>query len=67
MADSNIGSVDESGTLVKKKEIEFDSNTLTSRTLNIEGKLDAYSDTLVEFWGDVFQVDKERAKTPARE
>ena len=67
MADSNIGSVDESGTLVKKKEIEFDSNTLTSSTLNIEGKLDAYSDTLVEFLGDVFQVDKERAETPARE
>ena len=67
LADSNIGSVDENGTLTKKKEIEFDSNTLTSRTLKIEGKLDAYSDAVVAFWGDVFQVDKERAEAPARD
>ena len=67
LADSNIGVMGEDGEVVKRKEIEFDNNTLTSRTLNIEGKLDAYSDALVAFWGDVFQVDKERAEAPTRE
>ena len=60
LADSNIGVVDERGVFTKKKEIEFDDNTLTSRTLNIDGKLRLYSDALIGFWGDVFQVDKER-------
>lgn len=67
LADSNIGSADERGFITKKKEIEFDNNTLTSRTLNIDGKLEAYSDALVGFWGDVFQIDKERGVSPTSE
>ena len=67
LADSNIGVMGEDGEVVRRKEIEFDNNTLTSRTLNIEGKLNAYSGAVVAFWGDVFQVDKERAEAPTIE
>ena len=67
LADSNIGVVDESGVVVRKKEIEFDSNTLTSRTLNVEGKLEAYSEALVSFWQGVFEIERARGSTRARE
>ena len=59
LADSNIGIVDKSGNIVKKKQIEFDNNTLTSRTLKVDGKLEIYKDELVRFWQDVFNVDEE--------
>ena len=62
LADSNIGVADEHGVVTKKKQIEFDSNTLTSKTLNVDGKLQVYSDAIVEFWQNVFTID--RAHTP---
>ena len=58
LADSNIGVMDESGVITKKKQIEFDCNTLTSKTLNVDGKLEIYSKALVRFWKDVFQAEK---------
>ena len=57
LADSNIGVADQNGVVTKKKQIEFDCNTLTSRTLNVEGKLQIYSDAIVEFWEDVFAIE----------
>ena len=58
LADSNIGEMNERGEIVKRKQIDFDNNTLTSRTLNVEGKLQIYSDEIVKFWEDVFKADK---------
>lgn len=57
LADSNIGIVDENGVVTKRKEIEFDNSTLTSRTLNVEGKLKLYSEAIVSFWEDVYTAD----------
>lgn len=64
LADSNLGVVTESGETIKKKQIEFDSNTLTSRTLNVDGKLQFYSDALVRFWEDVYQADAVSTEEP---
>ena len=61
LADSNLGKMNESGDVVRKKQIEFDNNTLTSRTLNVDGKLKIYSDAIVRFWGDVFEAERERS------
>lgn len=61
LADSNLGEMNESGDVVRKKQIEFDNNTLTSRTLNVDGKLKIYSDAIVRFWGDVFEAERERS------
>ena len=58
LADSNIGVVNESGEVVRRKQIEFDNNTLTSQTLNVDGKLQLYSEALIKFWQDVFEADK---------
>jgi len=66
LADSNFSVVDENGIETKKKQIEFDGNTLTSKTLNVDGKLQTYSDAIVKFWEDVFVVEKERTSTPVR-
>ena len=57
LADSNISVTDEHGNTHRKKEIEFDSNTLTSRTLNVDGKLKLYSDAVVQFWDDVYAAE----------
>ena len=45
--------------VTKKKQIEFDSNTLTSKTLNVDGRLQVYSDEIVKFWKDVFVQESE--------
>lgn len=63
LADSNIGIEDENGRLIRKKMIDFDCNTLTSRTLNVDGKLPVYIEAIVEFWKNVFIVEKERSET----
>ena len=67
LADSNLGVMDESGEVTKKKQIEFDNNTLTSRTLNVDGKLALYSASLVKFWQDVFEAEKSREAARAHE
>lgn len=67
LADSNIGEMDESGTVIKRKQIEFDNNTLTSQTLNVDGKLQIYSDAIVRFWGDVFTAERAMHSTPTLE
>lgn len=59
LADSNWGVEDEHGVVRKKKQIEFDCNTLTSKTLNIKGKLQLYINAVVNFWKDVFAVENE--------
>ncbi len=58
LADSNIGIVAEDGRVEKKKQIEFDCNTLTSRTLKVDGRLKTYSDEIIKFWNDVFIAEK---------
>jgi hypothetical protein len=60
LADSAFGVMDENGEVIRKKQIEFDVSTLTSRTLKIDGKLALYSDAVVRFWQDVFKADKEK-------
>ena len=60
LADSNISTIDENGVVVRKKQIEYDSNTLTSKTLKVDGKLQEYSDAVVGFWKDVHRVERER-------
>jgi len=67
LADSNLGIADESGNVIKKKELEFDNNTLTSRTLNVDGKLQLYSDALIGFWQDVFQADNAMSRAPIKD
>ena len=57
LADSNVSVTDERGNTHRKKEIEFDGNTLTSRTLNVDGKLKLYSDAIVQFWDDVYTAE----------
>ena len=59
LADSNIGIADSNGIITKKKQIEFDSNALTSRTLNIDGKLESYTNEIIQFWKDVFEAEKQ--------
>lgn len=59
LADSNISIMNNNGEVVKKKQIEFDCSTLTSRTLNVSGKLQTYIDALVRFWQDVFAIENE--------
>ena len=66
LADSNIGVMDENGVVTKKKAIEFDGNTLTSKTLNVKGKLQLYSDTIIKFWKDVFAATPTHSSTPVR-
>lgn len=63
LADSNIGVVNERGEVYRKKQIEFDQNTLTSRTLNVDGKLKIYIDSIVEFWEDVYTAEREFKET----
>ena len=63
LADSNFGVADENGVIVRKKQIEFDSNTLTSKTLKVDGKLQLYSDAIVEFWQNVFASESENSST----
>ena len=57
LADSNLGIINENGEVQRKKQIEFDNNTLTSRTLNVDGKLKIYSDAIVEFWENVYTAE----------
>ena len=63
LADSNWGVVDANGGVCRKKQIEFDCNTLTSRTLNVEGKLKMYSETIIEFWENVYSAESENLDT----
>ena len=63
LADSNLGVIDKKGVATRKKQIEFDGNTLTSRTLNVEGKLQIYSDAIVKFWEDVFAIENANVDT----
>ena len=37
------------------KQIKFDENTLTSKTLNLNGKLKTYHDAIIEFWKNIFK------------
>lgn len=67
LADSHIGEISESGAVTKIKQIEFDSGTLTSQTLNVDGKLQIYSDAIVKFWGDVFTAERAMHSTPTFE
>ena len=67
LADSNLGVAGDDGVVVKRKEIEFDPNTLTSRTLNVEGRLQVYADTIVKFWEDVFAVERESSSSSESE
>lgn len=67
LADSNLGVMNESGEIVRRKQVEFDKNTLTSRTLNVDGKLKLYSDTIVRFWDDVYTADKQMQGTQSFE
>jgi hypothetical protein len=64
LADSNIGEISEDGTVTKKKQIEYDGNTLTSRTLNVDGKLQTYGDAIVEFWQDVHTAEQSQSRAP---
>lgn len=66
LADSNIAVEDKDGRLIRKKILEFDCSTLTSRTLNVDGKLQIYIDAIVDFWENVFRVEKERLETHER-
>lgn len=63
LADSNIGTADESGRIIRKKLIEFDNNTLTSRTLNVDGLLPIYIKTIIKFWEDVFTAEKQQLES----
>ena len=67
LADSNLGEIDESGTIIKRKQIEFDQGTLTSKTLNVDGKLQTYSEAIIRFWQDVFAVERSRSSSPTFE
>ena len=64
LADSNIGEVNENGKITKKREIDFDGNTLTSKTLNVDGKLQMYSEALIAFWKDVFLIQNQNLESP---
>jgi len=63
LADSSLGVVDASGEVRRKKQIEFDNNTLTSRTLNVDGKLKIYSEAIVEFWEKIYSVERESSES----
>ena len=63
LADSNIGEIDENGLTIRKKEIDFDNSTLTSRTLNVDGKLQQYSEAIIDFWEDVYNIDRTNHET----
>lgn len=67
LADSNLGEIDESGTIIKRKQIEFDQGTLTSKTLNVDGKLQTYSEAIIRFWQDVFAAERSRSSSPTFE
>lgn len=63
LADSCLGVVDENGETHRKKQIEFDNNTLTSRTLNVDGKLKMYSEAIIQFWESVYAAERERTES----
>lgn len=67
LADSNFGEMDESGAIIKRKQIEFDQGTLTSKTLNVDGKLQTYSEAIIKFWQDVFAAERSRSSSPTFE
>ena len=67
LADSNLIVGDENGVITNKKQIEFDSNALTSRTLKVDGKLQIYSDAIVEFWENVFAAEHENEERAENE
>ena len=64
LADSNLGVANADGSITKKKQIEFDNNTLTSRTLNVDGKLQTYGEAIVEFWQDVHTAEQTQTRPP---
>lgn len=37
------------------KEIHFDSNTLTSKTLNVKDRITEYHDAIIDFWNVIFK------------
>ena len=63
LADSNIGIMDDNGDIHKKKQIDFDNNTLTSRTLNVDGKLKTYINAIVDFWQDVYATERRQRES----
>ena len=63
LADSNIGIMDDNGDIHKKKQIYFDNNTLTSRTLNVDGKLKTYINAIVDFWQDVHDTERRQRES----
>lgn len=57
LADSQMGTIKEDGTAMLNKEIDYDPNTLTSKTLNLEGKLEEYYKAVIDFWKKVYSED----------
>lgn len=54
LADSNLGYITEDGSEHIYKQIRYDDNVLTSITINPNGKIKEYYDSIVDFWHDVF-------------
>lgn len=54
LADSNLGYIAEDGSEHIHKQIKYDDNVLTSITINPNGKIKEYYDSILDFWQDVF-------------
>lgn len=67
LADSHLGAIDENGNEAFFKQIKFDKNTLTSKTLKVDGKLQEYCDEIIKFWRDVYVAEKVRQAEPENE
>lgn len=54
LADSNLKELQNDGSAVFIKQDQFDDNVLTSKTLNVEGRITEYYEEIMRFWKDVF-------------
>ena len=60
LADSNIGEVDTKGVVRRYKQENFDKNTLTSRVLNLDDKIEGAYKEILKFWDETYKLEAGR-------
>ena len=60
LADSNIGEVDTKGVVRRYKQENFDKNTLTSRVLNLDDKIEGAYREILKFWDETYKLEARR-------
>ena len=63
LADSNLGYISADGNIERYKQANYDVNTLTSKVLNLDGKIEKAYDEIVTFWRTTYQLEENRLQT----